>query len=309
MGQSMKWEKLDFCFSIEHHVENCPYRGAAVPFAYELDNGLHRIYYTARDQFNRSHIFYMDMDIATLNIVHVHQEPILSPGELGAFDDSGTMMSWITNVGETLYLYYIGWNRGVTVPFRNSIGLAVSHDGINFEKMFQGPIVDRSKTEPHFCASSSVLKQDGIFKMWYLSCTGWTTVQGAPRHHYHIKYAESKNGIDWVRTGRVAIDYKDEGEYAISRPCVVVENGLYKMWYSYRGEAYRIGYAESSDGITWKRKDEEAGIDVSSDGFDSKMIEYPFVFLCGGHHYMLFNGNEFGQTGFGIAKLVSEDGL
>ena len=50
------------------------------------------------------------------------------------------------------------------------------------------------------------------------------------------------------------------------------------MWYSYRGDAYRIGYAESVDGLEWERKDEEAGIDVSADGWDSEMIEYPCVF-------------------------------
>jgi len=27
-----------------------------------------------------------------------------------------------------LFLYYIGWNKGITVPFRNSIGLAISDD-------------------------------------------------------------------------------------------------------------------------------------------------------------------------------------
>lgn len=301
------WEKMDFRFSIEAHIENCPYRGAAVPFAYKLKNGIYRIYYSARDKLNRSHIFFVDIDMDTLDILYVHKSPILAPGELGCFDDSGTMMSWITTVGKDIYLYYIGWNLGVTVPFRNSIGLAVSHDGIKFEKMFQGPILERTKSEPHFCASSCVLQVDNIFKMWYLSCTGWKIVDGTPRHRYHIKYAESSNGIDWIRSGQVAIDYKNDGEYAISRPCVIVENGLYKMWYSYRGDTYRIGYAESKDGIKWTRKDDEAGIDISAEGFDSKMIEYPHVFAHKGQKYMLFNGNEYGQTGFGIAKQISEE--
>ena len=297
----MKWEKLDFCFSIENHIRDCRFRGAAVPFAHELGDGLYRIYYTARDPENRSHIFYMDMQLFPLEVVHICPEPVIVPGELGAFDDSGTMMSWLTAVGSEYYLYYIGWNLGVTVPFRNSIGLAVSSDGKAFKKMFPGPIMDRTRLEPHFCASSCVVKEDGIFKMWYLSCTGWDTVDAAPRHKYHIKYAESQDGINWERTGRVAIDYKDSGEYAISRPCVIVKDGRYQMWYSYRWDRYRIGYAEPRDGLVWERKDEEAGIDVSENGFDSEMIEYPFVFSCHGKQYMLFNGNEYGQTGFGIA--------
>src|SRR5690242_21129106 len=45
------------------------------------------------------------------------------------------------------------------------------------------------------------------------------------------------------------------------------------LWYSYKGADYRIGYAESKDGLRWKRLDEKAGIDVSPGGFDSVMQE------------------------------------
>jgi len=75
------------------------------------------------------------------------------------------------------------------------------------------------------------------------------------------------------------------------------------MWYSYRGSKYRIGYAESKDGISWIRKDSEVGIDVSSSGWDSDMIEYPHVFDHGGQLYMLYNGNGYGKTGIGLAVL------
>jgi predicted GH43/DUF377 family glycosyl hydrolase len=75
------------------------------------------------------------------------------------------------------------------------------------------------------------------------------------------------------------------------------------MWYSYRGSRNRIGYADSEDGISWERKDGEAGIDVSASGWDSEMIEYPFVFDHDGERYMLYNGNGYGKTGIGLAVL------
>ena len=31
--------------------------------------------------------------------------------------------------------------------------------------------------------------------MWYVSGTGWEMKEGQPRHRYHIKYAESSDGI------------------------------------------------------------------------------------------------------------------
>jgi len=63
------------------------------------------------------------------------------------------------------------------------------------------------------------------------------------------------------------------------------------MWYSYRGrnniKTYRIGYAESFDGLQWIRKDDDVGIDVSKTGWDSEMICYPFVFDYKEERYML----------------------
>ena len=73
------------------------------------------------------------------------------------------------------------------------------------------------------------------------------------------------------------------------------------MWYSFRGDFYKIGYAESQDGVRWQRKDEVSEIKVSSDGWDSEMIEYPYIFECMSNRYMLYNGNGYGKSGIGIA--------
>jgi hypothetical protein len=79
------------------------------------------------------------------------------------------------------------------------------------------------------------------------------------------------------------------------------------MWFCSRGETYRIRLAESEDGITWvRRADSEVGIDVSPGGWDAEMIEYPCVFDHAGRRYMLYAGNAFGRSGFGLAELVDE---
>jgi hypothetical protein len=194
-------------------------------------------------------------------------------------------------------LYYIGWNRAASVPFRNALGVAISRDGgETFEKFSRGPVLDRSVFDPCFVASACVLREGPRWRMWYLSCVAWD-----PRHRYHIKYAESDDGIAWRRNGHVCIDFKDASEYAISRPSVIRDGDLYRMWYSYRGESYRIGYAESEDGVHWARKDDEAGIDVSAEGWDAEMIEYPHVIRHRGRLYLFYNGNGYGETGIGLA--------
>lgn len=292
---------------------------ASVPCVLALDDHRVRVFFSGRDEVDRSLVGSFDFDPRKPEEVTgvnggpdvdggptVNAGPALEPGNLGSFDESGTMGSWVLDHAGSTWMYYIGWTRGVTVPFYNSIGLARSRDGgLSFQRVAEGPIVGRSPVDPYFTASSCVLIDEGIWKMWYLSCTGWEWVDGKPRHSYHIRYAESDDGVAWRRSGTVCIDYQSEDEYAISRPSVIRDGNLYRMWYSYRGPSYRIGYAESDDGVAWVRKDEAAGIDVSEEGWDSEMIEYPCVFDHEGGRYMLYNGNGYGATGIGLAELSS----
>lgn len=301
-----RWTKIGriFCPSSEHAWLTTH---ASVPIAENIHGDYFKIYFSSRDKNNRSFTGNVVIDIKQPHrILELSQTPTLTPGELGEFDDSGAMATWLADFGGKKYLYYIGWNLGVTVPFRNSIGLAISNDGKNYTKYTNGPILDRTLYEPHFSASCCVLPGVDKWRMWYLSCTGWKIKNNKPMHYYHIKYAESLDGIHWKRDGIISIDYASNDEHAISRPSVIRDKDCWKMWYSYRGDSYRIGYAESNDGRDWKRLDNRAGIDISSSGWDSKMIEYPFVFDHTGHRYMLYNGNGYGKTGFGLAVL--EDG-
>ena len=152
---------------------------------------------------------------------------------------------------DRVYLYYTGWSRGVSVPFYLNIGLAISAQDGRFHRVSAAPLLDRIVLDPYLNASPWVLVEANVWRMWYVSGTGWETINGQPRHNYHIKYAESSDGLHWIRTGAVAIDY-GEGEYAFGRPCVMHDRDAarYRMWFSVRGDAYRLGYAESVDGIT-----------------------------------------------------------
>jgi hypothetical protein len=235
-------------------------------------------------------------------ILDVTPAPLVELGDLGMFDDSAVLPAWVLNYEGRKYLYYVAWMQGRRVPFYASIGLAIStDDGKSFEKASAAPLLPRNDIDPLFTAAPCVRIEDGLWRMWYTSNTEWRLVDGAPLPKYHIKYAESRDGTTWDRQGVIAIDFDNENEYAISRPWVIRENGRYKMWYSFRGEAYRIGYAESDDGVSWTRMDAEAGIDVSAGGFDSEMMEYAAIVEHAGRKYMFYNGNNFGEHGIGLA--------
>jgi len=276
---------------------------ASLPFAENIGEELYRIYFYGRDSLNRSRPAYIEIDInQPQQILSISENPVLDLGSLGAFDDSGVMPSWVIETDNKKYLYYTGWTVGVRVPFYFYIGVAISQNGgKSFKRFSKAPILERNDIDPYLTASPSIIIDNGIWRMWYVSCVKWVIEDDKPKHYYHIKYAESKDGFHWERKGIICIDFSSKDEYAIARPCVIKESGIYKMWYSYRGESYRIGYAESRDGITWQRKDEEAGIDISGSGWDAEMIEYAFVFNHKGQKYMLYNGNGYGKTGMGYA--------
>lgn len=302
----MQWLKKGLIFAPDRKSD-WMVTHAAVPFADRVGEDIFRVYFCSRDERNRAQVGFFDLDITRpQEIVYLHERPVIGLGPLGAYDESGAIGSWIIDVGKQKYCYYSGMTLGVTVPFYFYLGVAISEDGgRTFSKFGDSPILDRSREDPYLTGHACVLLDDGLWRMWYVSGQRWEIHNGQPKHYYNIKYADSTDGLKWNRKGVVCIDFKSEDEYAIGRPCVLKENGFYSLWYSYRGPSYRIGYAESEDGIHWERKDEQVGIDVSPSGWDSQMIEYAHVFDHKGERYMLYNGNGYGMTGIGLAVLAS----
>lgn len=298
----MKWKKLGLIFAPEGSCE-WMLTHASNPAPEHLHDDIFRVYFSSRDKEKRSSVGYVELNIfKPAEILKISGQPVITPGHVGGFDDSGVSMGCFVRDGSKRFIYYLGWNLGVTVPWRNSLGLAVCDDAEGaYRKVSRAPILDRSDEDPYTVSYPSVLKDGDLWKMWYGSNLSWGREQRDMAHI--IKYAESADGFSWIRNNIICINFKSPDEYAISHPCVLKESGLYRMWYSYRGQAYRIGYAESPDGINWTRKDDLAGIDVSAEGWDSEMIEYPYVFDHGGERYMLYNGNGYGLTGFGLAVL------
>lgn len=278
---------------------------AALPVADPIEQG-YRVYFSSRDEHGRSHIGYghLRMDGAVRGIDRISAEAVLRPGPLGAFDDAGVTSACLVHHAGRALLYYTGWSRGVSVPFYLQIGVAVSESDTEFRRLSLAPLLDRSAVDPYLAASPWIIVEGSLWRMWYVSGTGWETMDGQVRHNYHIKYAESRDGLSWTRTGVVCIDYA-AGEFAFGRPCVIFdrERRRYRMWYSVRGDTYRLGYAESDDGLVWDRCDHDAGLWLSPDGWDSEMITYPVVFDDRGTLHMLYNGNGYGRSGIGMATL------
>ena len=132
------WQKLGkiFCPN-ENRIWMHSY--AQVPFTLVLDDSL-RVYFSTREAIDknknfRSYSGYIDLNKNNLNqILKISEKPILELGKTGEFDEFGTMAGSIIKHKNFYYLYYCGWTRCDSVPYNWAIGLAKSHDGMNFKK-------------------------------------------------------------------------------------------------------------------------------------------------------------------------------
>jgi hypothetical protein len=275
---------------------------AALPALDPIAPGQWHLYLSSRDGSGRSRIGRARLTLEpTPAISPFEPEPVLDLGRLGAFDDSGVTVSCVVTDAARKLLYYTGWSRGVTVPFYLFIGLAISTDGgRTFTRVSDAPLLERAPGDPYLTASPFVIYDEGRWRMWYISGTAWEERADGARHYYHVKYTESSDGIRWERPGRVAIDYSGPDEHAFGRPCIRRDAAGYWMWYSFRGDRYRIGCAHSRDGLEWTRRD-DLGFGPSGDPWESDEVSYPWLFDHAGRQYMLYNGNGYGLTGVGLA--------
>jgi hypothetical protein len=267
------------------------------------------LYLACRDERSRAQVARAGLRSSDgeLRVGALQAEPALGLGELGAFDDSGVTVSCVVDHDDARYLYYSGWTLGVTVPFYFYVGLAVSRDGgATFARVSRGPVLERDDVDPFLTASPSVLVENGTWRMWYVSAAGWDMADGAPRHRYHIRYAESGDGVRWRRDGRVAVDFAEPREYAFGRPCVVREGGIYHMYFCARGDTYRLAHATSADGLTWERDDAAVALAGAPGDWEAEAAAYPSVFRDdkAGAWHMLYNGNGYGATGVGWASMT-----
>jgi hypothetical protein len=243
-------------------------------------------------------------------VLEIHPHSLLEPAAAGTFDDDGAMPAYALPLDDRVLLYYSGWNRGMTVPYRNSIGLATSDDGgRTFRRMYEGPVMDRTAEEPYIAVTPTIIWDSGSYQMWYISGLRWVPIGDHLEPVYVIKYASSRDGIHWKRPNHQCLPQRHPFE-AFSHPTVIRWGSGYHMWFCSRDShdfrdgtgAYRIGYARSKNGLEWQRDDAFGGLDVAEEGWDSTMTAYPYVVVYGGKVLMFYNGNGFGRSGIGYAE-------
>lgn len=316
----MNWKKLGKIFDpTEFSLPNGCTEFAQSPQALVFDDFV-RIFFSTRaldgDGKYLSHIAYVDMAKDFREIVAVSTQTVIELGKRGCFDEHGIFPMNVVRHGTLIYGYTSGVNRRSSVPVDTAIGLAISRDdGITFQRLGDGPVLSASLHEPCLVADPFVMIRPNVFHMWYIFGTGWKCYSNtaAPERIYKIGHAESADGINWKRhDGRQVIASRLGHDECQALPTVIEIDGRHHMFFCYRQahdfrsnreRGYRIGHAWSDDLMNWARDDTQMSLDVSEGDWDSDMLCYPHVFACDGRIYMLYNGNEFGRRGFGLAVL------
>ncbi|MHC5857522.1 glycoside hydrolase family protein [Nostoc sp.] len=302
----MIWKKLGLVY-VANGQKDWAISHAYIPTSMMLDEERIRVYVAFLDSHKVGRIGFVDLEAKNpLQILKVSDQPVLDIGQPGTFDDNGVTPICLLKYQDNLYLYYVGWQLGVKVRYFLLMGLAISKDnGESFQRYSQVPILERSDRELFVRSAAYVHREEDYWKMWYIAGDQWINVNGKQVPTYNIRYVESDDGVTWGKQGVVCLELANDDEYGFGRPFVTKEDNLYKMWYSIRTirRGYRIGYAESLDGQNWLRQDQKVSLDVSKTGWDSQMIHCSCIQKTKYGTYMFYNGNNYGETGFGVAIL------
>ncbi len=234
--------------------------------------------------------------------------PVMT-GRPGEWDDPGVSGQIVIQDGDTFRMWYLGGG----CPDDGDIGYATSTDGLTWER-FDSPVMVHGppgEWNTDFLAPGGVIKDGGLFKMWFVSGTG--TICGAsPSTAASIGYATSPDGVTWTlyddqATTDPPYQFSDpvlehgplgawDYNYSIS-PYVLPTNTGYEMWYSgwVFGEGQDMGYATSPDGIAWTKHENNPVL--IAPGWSTGVL-YPSVFREGDTYRMWFQG---WQSGFGAS--------
>ncbi|WP_217631662.1 hypothetical protein [Methylomonas sp. LWB] len=309
---TMHWRKLGIVYAPPGD-QDWASSHAMVPTPLQISPEVIRVFVTFCDANGLGRPGFVDVDANDpTRVLRVSERPLLDLGAPGSFDENGLLTCSVLPMGgRRLFLYYAGFELGTKIRYRLLTGLAISDDGgETFHRHSSVPVLERSDQERHIRGGPWALLDQGVVRLWYVAGSDWIELNGKSMPVYDLRYVESKDGVHFPSHGQVQLRVEEADEHGFGRPCVIGKpGGGFRLFYSVRRRsfaAYRLGYAESADGIHWRRMDAHLNLDVSPGEFDSDAIMYAAPIQIGEQLYVFYNGNHFGRDGFACARLERE---
>jgi hypothetical protein len=220
--------------------------------------------------------------------------PILRPGGDGAWDSYYRGQVSLLDDGGILKMWYSGGGD------QWQTGYATSTNGMDWNIYSDNPVLGIGAPgdwDEQEADGPSVILDGGLYKMWFHGCN-------ADYSACSIGYATSPDGINWTKYAGNPVLAGTPGDWDegfIAWPSVILEGGVYKMWYTGNGS---IGYATSPDGTSWTK---HPGNPVFSAGWDGAGVVMGNVLLDGATYKMWFRSGSGFTSGIGYAE--SADGI
>ena len=288
------------------------------PYVVRVGNE-YQLYYSGGDAEGNQRIC---MAIAPVEGPHhfTRHGVILGVGEAGCFDARWCVLPCVHRFGTKWHLYYSG-HEGTDLGLQSfpGIGLAVSDDGIHFQRYSSDPVISGDQTaefpDNRGIAGGGTILEKALpngtvcYRMYYTLVVGKKNADVRIDQEKHCAVCHSTDGVHWTDHRLIMSPRRDVSseDIAVAAPFVWQDGGRYRMLYCGIGTRwgyYSIAEAVSEDGYQWHRGEGDGNISLAPDphsSWESEMVEYPCVIKEGSHMGLFYCGNGYGSTGIGTA--------
>jgi predicted GH43/DUF377 family glycosyl hydrolase len=202
-----------------------------------------------------------DNSPAQLNFKVYDQNPILTTGEEGIWDEEFAGAPSIIRSDSLFYMFYLGCNKTLSI----AVGLAISRDGFHFVKYKANPVLapDGTGFDAMQAAPGRIVKIDSLWVMFY---NGQEQIVYSPGPHIGRATAKHLTG-PWRRDDKPVLSGGSRGEwdegFILPGSILVMDDGTLRMYYTGGADIMRwgdfyIGMATSPDGIVWTKYNDPA---------------------------------------------------
>ena len=240
-------------------------------------------------------------------LVRYAGNPLLTKGLTGSYDQLKIGPRAILREAPTVWKM---WYEAVPGGNQSTTAYATSSDGLNWTKYAGNPVMSPSEAwegaggTNHEDSPTAVLKEGGVYKLWYHAISGTTR---------QIGYAESTDGIAWTKyAGNPVLTPGASGAWdadTVCEPRVIHVGNLYYMFYTHCAGSHGIGLATSPEGKTWTKYAGNPVLTIGPSGaWDSQQVSWGEVYYDGQRFYMWYPGHDSSATGFSLGVATSTDG-
>jgi predicted GH43/DUF377 family glycosyl hydrolase len=211
---------------------------------------------------------------------NIHPEPVIDVGGPGSWDENHALDPATVLHDGKVFLYYTGSSPRAD----RSICLAVSGDGVHFEKYDGNPVIVGGAPE--------VVYHDSLFYLYF-----WRSVPG--KKGFQVHYATSRDGYHYTEPANsLALPVGPDGSwesFTVETPRIFREGDLYYMVYCgsdrHKDYPFNAGLATSRDLVAWIKYPGNPIFTRGEEGrWDEGAIWFTTVEKINGCYYMWYEG-------------------